>query len=110
MITRLFLLLVMALPVCAETQWEISAADWAKPRHGEWLVKHPALLSAISTLQQSPHTVLQLRYPGGDEGVLWVEELQAWLVALGVESRRIDTLPGSGGRSVVQLEVVVVPD
>ncbi len=106
MIIRLFLLLAMALPVSAETVWTLSASDWARPRHGEWLVTHPSLHAAINDLQQSPQSLLQLRYPGGDEGVLWVEELQAWLVALGVESTRIEVLPGSGNEAVIQIEVV----
>ncbi|MEN8168794.1 MAG: hypothetical protein ABFS08_01050 [Pseudomonadota bacterium] len=109
MIIRLFLLLVVAMPVSAETTWALSAADWARPRHGEWLAAHPSLLAALDKLQQSPQSVLQLRYPGGDDGVLWVEELQAWLVALGLESERIETLPGSGGKAVIQLEVVTMP-
>jgi hypothetical protein len=110
MFFRLFLLLTIALPVSAETGWSLSAADWARPRHGEWLVSHPALQGALDKLQQSPQSVLELRYPGGDEGMLWVEELQAWLVALGLESARIETLPGSGGEAVIQLEVVAQPN
>lgn len=106
---RLLLLLFIALPASAEPVWTLSAAEWARPRQGEWLVAHPALSAAIGSLQQSPASQLQLRYPGGDEGVLWAEELQAWLVALGVESARIELLPGSGGERVIQLEVVPVP-
>ena len=109
MIARLFLLLTIALPVSAETAWTLSAAEWSRPRHGEWLVAHPALSAALNKLQRSPHSVLQLRYPGGDEGVLWAEELQAWLVALGLESERIEKLPGSGGEAAIQLEVIELP-
>ena len=108
MFARIFSLLIITLPVSAEVTWTLSGADWARPRHGEWLVAHPALQATLGKLQQSPQSVLQLRYPGGDEGVLWVEELQAWLVALGLESDRIETLPGSGGEAVIQLEVVAV--
>ena len=109
MLARLLLLLMIATPVYAETDWTLSAADWARPRHGEWLSAHPSLAGALEALQQSPQSRLQLRYPGGDEGVLWVEELQAWLVALGLESERIDKLPGSGGEAAIQLEVIQVP-
>ncbi len=105
---RLFLLLVMTTPVSAETVWTLNAADWARPRHGEWLASHPSLVAALGKLQQSPQSLLQLRYPGGDEGSLWVEELQAWLVALGLESERIETLPGSGAEAAIQLEVIMM--
>ncbi len=105
-LSRLFLLLLIVSPVSAETVWTLEAADWARPRHGEWLASHPPLLAAIDTLQQTPHSRLQLRYPGGDEGALWVGELQAWLVALGLESERIETLPGSSAEGAILLEVV----
>ena len=105
-LSRLFVLLLIALPVSAETVWMLDAADWARPRHGEWLASHPPLVAAIDKLQQTPHSVLQLRYPGGDEGALWVGELQAWLVALGLESERIEKLPGSSAAGAIQLEVV----
>lgn len=105
-LSRIFLLLVVSFPVCAETVWTLEAADWARPRHGEWLATHPPLVAAIDKLQKTPHSILQLRYPGGDEGSLWVGELQAWLVALGLESERIETLPGSSVEGAIQLEVV----
>lgn len=110
MITRLFLLFLVTMPVSAEVMGTLSAAEWARPRHGEWLSAHPTLVAVMEQLQQSPQSVVQLRYPGGDDGVLWAEELQAWLVALGLESERIETLPGSGDNSVIQLEVVEMPD
>jgi hypothetical protein len=109
MLSRLLLLLLVAAPVSAAEVWTLAAADWARPRYGEWLASHPPLVAAIEALQQSPHSVLQLRYPGGDEGALWVGELQAWLVALGLESERIEALPGSSAGDAIQLEVIAGP-
>jgi len=97
-------MLLPALPVIGET-WDITASQWARPRHGDWLVNQPSLAAAIKRLQQSPDAVLEIRYPGGDEGVLWAEELQAWLVALGVASDRIERVPGSGAADRVQISV-----
>lgn len=106
MLNRLLFLLVIAIPLSAEAVWTLHASDWARPRHGEWLINHPPLQEAVIALQHSPQSRLQLRYPGGDEGMLWVEELHAWLVALGVESTRIEVLPGSGEEAAIQIEVV----
>ncbi|MDH5784805.1 MAG: hypothetical protein OEZ16_04255 [Chromatiales bacterium] len=103
---RLFLLVVISLPAHAAQVWTLEATDWARPRHGEWLVAHPPLLEAVQSLQQQPHSTLRLRYPGGDEGQLWVGELQAWLVALGLESERIEVLPGGSSVGTIQLEVI----
>jgi len=98
------LLISPAGAVAGET-WQLPAAEWAQPRHGEWLVRQPALAAAVNALQQQPEAHLLIRYPGGDEGVLWADELQAWLVALGVASRRIEQIPGSGAADRIELEV-----
>lgn len=98
------LLLSAQLAVAGET-WQLSSAEWAQPRHGEWLVRQPALSAAVNALQQQPEAHLLIRYPGGDEGVLWADELQAWLVALGVASSRIERFPGSGSADHIELEV-----
>jgi hypothetical protein len=100
----LSLLLCSPLAVAGES-WQLSAVEWAQPRHGEWLVRQPALAAAINALQQQSGAHLLIRYPGGDEGVLWADELQAWLVALGVASSRIERLPGSGAADRIELEV-----
>jgi len=100
------MLLPLASPVAlADGLWQLSALEWAQPRHGEWLVRQPALAGAVAALQQQPGARLLIRYPGGDEGVLWAEELQAWLVALGIGSNRIERIPGSGAADRIQLEV-----
>ncbi len=102
----IFLVLLVPVAVYGESSWEISAQEWAQPRHGDWLVHQPALAGAIAQLQQQPDSHLQVRYPGGDEGVLWAEELQSWLVALGLASNRIELVPGSSKADLIQLNVV----
>ncbi len=101
----LLLLLVPLSALCGES-WDISASEWARPRHGDWLVRQPALVAAVEQLQQDPDARMQIYYPGGDEGLLWADELQAWLVALGVGSDRIERVPGSGAADRVQLRIV----
>lgn len=107
MLKRICALLLLLVPFAAQSgqSWDISASEWARPRHGDWLVKQPALAAAVEQLQQDPAARIQIHYPGGDEGVLWAEELQAWLVALGVGSERIERVPGSGAADRVQLRV-----
>ncbi|MGM0593306.1 MAG: hypothetical protein ACQETD_02120 [Pseudomonadota bacterium] len=101
----LVLLLLTGSQTMAES-WSISASEWARPRHGDWLVRQPALVATVEQLQAQPTAFVQLRYPGGDEGVLWAEELHSWLVALGVGSDRIDVVPGSGAADRIELRVV----
>jgi len=104
--TCALLLLLVPFTVQGGQSWDISASEWARPRHGDWLVRQPALSAAIGQFQQDTDSRLQIHYPGGDEGVLWAEELQAWLVALGVGSDRIERVPGSGAADRIQLRVI----
>jgi hypothetical protein len=100
------LLIVMAIPAfAADTPMHITAAEWAQPRSGEVLLRHPALTQAVQGLQANAGAMLEIRYPGGDSGTLWARELQAWLVALGVESARIRLVPGSETADQVQLRI-----
>ena len=89
----------------ADTPSYITASEWAQPRSGESLLRQPALMHAVQQLQANSSAVLEIRYPGGDSGSLWARELQAWLVALGVESARIRQVPGSEAADQLQLRI-----
>lgn len=103
--TLIALLLLSPLTATSEESWQITALEWAQPRHGEWLVRQPALSAAIGKMQQQPQARLQIRHPGGDEGVLWAEELQAWLIALGLASNRIERVPGNSEANTISLVI-----
>lgn len=103
------LALILAIPALAFAQSEpllLTAQEWAHPRNGQVLVGYPSLQAAVSQLMGDETASLELRYPGGDEGSLWVQELRAWLVALGVASARIEAVPGSGTDAAIELQVI----
>lgn len=83
----------------------IDADRWATPRSGEALVQMEPLREAVVELMRRPGSRLLVRYPGGEAGQLWVQELRAWLVALGVPSSRIELVPGGVSDDIVQLQV-----
>ncbi len=89
----------------SEDQLRVTAEEWAQPRSGETLLRHPALAEVVRQLQERDAAVLEIRYPGGDSGSLWARELQAWLVALGIESSRIRLRPGSEAADQLQLRI-----
>jgi len=99
-----WLVAVLAAPVAAD--WRLDAATWARPRHGDWLVREAALSQAVQALLASPDGRLLLRYPGGDAGSLWVSEMKAWLVALGIASDRIELVPGNAREDEIRLELL----
>lgn len=100
------LLCVTSVTVWAsEVPLRVTADEWAQPRSGETLLRHPALLEAVQRLRADDSALLEIRYPGGDSGSLWARELQAWLVALGIESSRIRLVPGSDATDQLQLRI-----
>ena len=101
----LFMLLVSSLVQADDSNWHITADEWARPRTGEMLTELPGVKQAVHALVENSDAVLQIRYPGGDEGILWASELMAWLTALGVGAERMETLPGSSRPDAIQLLV-----
>ena len=76
------------------------------PRSAAYLLRLPPLAQAVGQLRVHPDAHLLIYYPGGDEGTLWVSELQSWLVALGVPSEQMELIPGSSKQTVIEIEVV----
>ena len=101
-----FLLLLSLVPplLAEENVYALSAEQWARPRQGDALVTYPSLNAAIGDWMRSPGRI-QVRYPGGEEGSLWGEELRDWLVALGIPARAIELAPGSRDPETVELIV-----
>lgn len=104
----LCLLLLIATPaVAADGPWVIDAEFWAAPRSGRTVVAEPALRAAVDALlQREPGSRLLIRYPGGETGQLWAQELSAWLIALGIPSTQIETQPGGVADDRLLLSVV----
>lgn len=101
--------LCAALPVFpawgAENVYPLTAEMWARPRSGEAVAKMPPLRSAMRELMKDSRGMLEARYPGGDEGALWAQELSAWLISLGLEPARINLQAGSAYGDMIELRV-----
>lgn len=80
--------------------------EWSVPKQTTTLLAMPAIRKSMLKLQNSDASMLKIKYPGGDEGTLWANELRSWLVALGLSSRRIDLVPGSEISTTIELEVI----
>lgn len=85
---------------------ELRSETWDIPRHGELLIKLPELATIVSQWSRNQKQRIDLYYPGGEEGELWVEELKDWLVSLGIPSRSIQALPGSKARDVINIVLI----
>ncbi|KPK12542.1 MAG: hypothetical protein AMJ68_01275 [Acidithiobacillales bacterium SG8_45] len=82
----------------------ITSTEWARPRSGSQVVSFEVLQGVVSQLEQRPKSAVTIHYAGGDEGLLWAEELRGWLVALGVTGNRINLVPGLAEHDRILLE------
>lgn len=96
-----------AVVAAGPRNFSLSADEWARPRSGQRLTAFPALrdLAAVwGTVADG--AVIEIRYPGGDEGSLWAAELSDWLVSLGYASDDIRLAPGSARADRIELIIV----
>ena len=100
------LLVPVGMVQALETSHILTAEQWAVPRNVETIIQMPALTSAMAELQATPGGRLLIRYPGGDAGTLWMNELHSWLVSLGLSSTDMERVPGSANSQVIELEVL----
>ena len=97
-------LMAPILPSLADT-WSMSAEEWARPRTAQSLVTMQAVADALKGLDADPFSTLLIRYPGGEEGALWANELRDWLVSLGLPSSRIEIYPGQSTGGTITLDL-----
>ena len=80
--------------------------EWLLPKQAKTILEMPAIHKSMQKLTNNIDSSLQLKYPGGDEGTLWVNELRSWLVALGLPSKRIKLIQGSAISTTIEFEVL----
>ncbi len=112
MMKRFFFLLLCLMPVSYAAEESVVVLDaefWFMPRHGDVVATHHGVRTAVNKLIADPDAYLALRYPDNETGELWGQELQAWLVSLGIVSDRIELQSGYDQIEGVAL-VVIAPD
>lgn len=69
--------------------FEVSAEQWSRPRSGERVIALAPVQNLMRYLDEKTTEIVVIRYAGGDEGLLWAEELRGWLIALGIPGNRV---------------------
>ncbi len=113
-ITLVYLLSVsasVAAPAMNQpTAWLLNSEQWELNRTGNSIVKMPVLNQVVThwikRVKTEPGVKIELQYPGGEDGEVWVQELADWLVSLGISSSHILMLPGSRADDVIKLSIV----
>lgn len=86
--------------------WFLHAEQWELSRSGESIMAIPVLKKVLANWLKDKSKLIEIRYPGGEEGEVWVQELMDWLISLGVPSNSISTVPGSGTGDLIKFFLV----
>ena len=87
------------------TTFTISEQQWSIPKNSESILEITSLRNAVKLLADNPQKMLLIKYPGGEDGVLWASELKGWLIALGLSSKRIELLSGTSKVNQIELQI-----
>jgi hypothetical protein len=93
---------VLAAPV----EMELHAEQWELSRNGERLLGIGGVADVVKEWSSDDRQKIELQYPGGEEGELWVYQLMDWLIALGIPSTSLVAVPGSGQGDIIRLRVI----
>jgi hypothetical protein len=85
---------------------ELHAEQWELSRSGERLLGIEGLAKVVTEWSSAGGQQIELQYPGGEEGEIWVSQLMDWLVALGIPSANLVAVPGSGQGDMIRLRVI----
>ena len=96
---------VAAGPV-SDTALTLHAEQWELARSGETILSIPVLKQVVRAWLADREKIIEIQYPGGEDGDFWVQELTDWLVSLGIPSDNMFTTPGSGADDVIKFKII----
>ncbi|MCW8831174.1 MAG: hypothetical protein OQK32_06610 [Gammaproteobacteria bacterium] len=97
-------------PELNDQQWKLTEEQWDLVKQGEQLLKMPKMRQMVDVWSSRQGQTIELRYPGGEAGELWVEELKDWLISLAIPSQYLFAVPGSGDADVIIIKIVKLGD
>jgi len=92
--------------IVAENAMVLHAEQWEVARSGELLLTLPVLKKLVAAWLDEKQKMIEIQYPGGEEGEFWVQELTDWLVSLGIPSNHMITTPGSGSDDMIRFNII----
>ena len=101
----ILLILFMANVSAYAQSWALSADLWASPRSAERVSKMPVIRTMVQAWQKQPQQTLDIFYPGGEEGIIWANELKDWLIALGIPGAKIRIHPGNDSEDQLGMSI-----
>lgn len=78
---------------------------WDRPRSAALVIAQPVLQHSVAQLLAHPAARLLIHHDGSDDAMARAEELRAWLIALAIDSKRIELNTDNDSRGL-NLELV----
>ncbi len=91
--------------VQAAEVYKLSVDEWDRPHDAKSVSIIQPLPDVIANWQSKENQNIEIRYPGGESGLLLATSLRDWLVVLGVPSGAI--ILTSGSADFTELELLV---
>ena len=91
-------------------QWRMTEEQWDLIKQGEQLLLMPVMQQVTVAWSVQQGYGIELRYPGGEEGELWVEELMNSLISLAIPSQYLFAVPSSGEADVIIIKIFKLGD
>lgn len=86
--------------------WQLYAEEWEMARTGESILSLPVLNQTINAWSRDKQKIIEIQYPGGEEGEFWVQQLSDWLVSLAIPSSKLSLVPGSGTDDMIKFSLI----
>ena len=101
-------LLLGGTPAAAGEIYEhiLTRPQWPQHANGHNILALPAVEQALRRFEENGKITIAIRYPGGDFGRQWADELYDWLVSFGVPTRHLELHPGSGAADRLVVSVI----
>ena len=106
---QLFLVMVLVLACgsarAASGDVSVTAEQWSRVSSPAEFMAIDGLREIIAELNQQPGSILNIHYQGGENGLLWAQQFRNRLVALGIESSRIQLVQGVPNNNTLVVEL-----
>jgi len=81
----------------------VSSEQWSRISTAEEFMSIAGLRELITGFNQQTQSILNIHYQGGENGLLWAQQFQNRLVALGIDSKRIQLVQGVPDSSTLRV-------
>lgn len=79
----------------SDKKFILTQQQWSIPKDAQSILNMQSIAGVMQNFFQYKKRIIVIRHAGGEVGILWASELKAWLVSLGISSKRIELQTGN---------------